>query len=90
MRRRLNGSYQGKRAMRRARQKAKFKNQMQNASGNYYYYKPNKNYYYKPNKNYYYKPVNKEKTELSNDLKGVILFMIGLGVLFILFLFLDM
>ena len=44
MRRRLNGSIQGKRAMHRARQKAKYKRQAQqrrNSNSNYYYYKPN-------------------------------------------------
>lgn len=42
MRRRLNGSIQGKRAMHRARQKAKYKRQaQQRRNSKYYYYKPN-------------------------------------------------
>ena len=44
MRRRLNGSIQGKRAMHRARQKAKYKRQaQQRRNSKYYYYKPNQN-----------------------------------------------
>ena len=43
MKRRLNGSIQGKRAMHRARQKAKYKRQAQQRRNS------NPNYYYKPN-----------------------------------------
>ena len=41
MRRRLNGSIQGKRAMHRARQKAKYKRQAQQRRNSKYYSKPN-------------------------------------------------
>ena len=41
MKRRLNGSYQGKRAMHKARQRAKFKRQAQQRRNSKYYYKPN-------------------------------------------------
>ena len=43
MRRRLNGSIQGKRAMHRARQKAKYKRQAQQRRNSKYYSKPNQN-----------------------------------------------
>ena len=43
MRRRLNGSIQGKRAMHRARQKAKYKRQAQHRRNSKYNYKPNQN-----------------------------------------------
>ena len=43
MRRRLNGSIQGKRAMRRARQKAKYKRQAQQRRNSKNYSKPNQN-----------------------------------------------
>lgn len=41
MRRRLNGSIQGKRAMHKARQRAKYKRQAQQGRNSKYYYKPN-------------------------------------------------
>ena len=42
MRRRLNGSIQGKRAMHKARQRAKYKRQAQQGrNSKYYYCKPN-------------------------------------------------
>ena len=43
MRRRLNGSIQGKRAMHKARQRAKYKRQAQQGRNSKYYYKPNQN-----------------------------------------------
>ena len=44
MRRRLNGSIQGKRAMHKARQRAKYKRQAQQGrNSKYYYCKPNQN-----------------------------------------------
>ena len=79
MRRRLNGSFQGKRAMHKARQKAKYKRQAQQRRVNR---NNSNNYYYNSSQNIETKPMsNKSKVVMGIvTMIGYIIFLMILSM----------